>query len=85
MNGKLLKPGEEGEIVLGNHSTFCAKAGDKSSHRRVSCRDGTKFGMANAGESAKSEVVGMAIAREGGGLKRTCFLEGGGWDMWCVG
>jgi hypothetical protein len=31
--------------------------------------------MANVGESAKSDVVGMAMAKEGVGLKRTCFLE----------
>ncbi len=33
--------------------------------------------MANVGESAKSNVVGMAMAKEGVGLKRTCFLESG--------
>jgi hypothetical protein len=31
--------------------------------------------MANVGESAKSDVVGMAMAKEGVGLKQTYFLE----------
>jgi hypothetical protein len=34
--------------------------------------------MANVGESAKSGVVGMAMAKEGVGLKQTCFLESSG-------
>ncbi len=34
--------------------------------------------MADVGESAKSDVVGMAMVKEGVGLKRTCFLESGG-------
>jgi hypothetical protein len=34
--------------------------------------------MADLGESAKSDVVGMAMAKEGVGLKWTCFLERGG-------
>jgi hypothetical protein len=33
--------------------------------------------MANVGENAKSNAVGMAMAKEGVGLKRTCFLESG--------
>jgi hypothetical protein len=34
--------------------------------------------MANVGENARSDVVGMAMAKEGVGLKQTCFLESGG-------
>ncbi len=34
--------------------------------------------MANVGESAKLDVVGMAIAKEGVGLKWMCFLESAG-------
>ncbi len=48
--------------------------------------------IADVGESAKSDVVGMVMAKDGVGLKRTCFLESGGWeveanmwyaDVWC--
>ncbi len=33
--------------------------------------------MANVGENAKSDVVGMAMVKEGVGLKWKCFLESG--------
>jgi hypothetical protein len=34
--------------------------------------------MADVEESAKSDVLGMAMAKEGVGWKRACFLESGG-------
>jgi hypothetical protein len=34
--------------------------------------------MADVGENAKSDVVGMAMAKEGVGLKWRCFLVSGG-------
>jgi hypothetical protein len=37
--------------------------------------------MADVGESARSDVVGMTMAKEGVGLKQTCFLESGSWEV----
>jgi hypothetical protein len=73
MNGKLLKPGEKGKIILGSHSTFSAEAGHLSSHRRVSRRDSATFGHGQCGRECKIQCRRHSDGKGGSGLELDVF------------
>ncbi len=78
MNGKLLKPGEKGKIVLGNHFTLVLKLVTEVPTEGSAAGTVPHLAMASVGGNAKSNIVGMVMMKEGVGLKQTCFLESGG-------
>jgi hypothetical protein len=88
INGKLLKPGEKGKIVLGNHSTFGAEAGYQSSHQRVSRRDSATFGHGQCGRKCKIRCCRHGDGKGGSGLETDVFpgerrLRSGGKYVLC--